>query len=189
MTPNLDPLKPATQASESTQSASIGELTQHNIETILELEKSEKQLLSRTDRFAKAIAKFGGSMPFVAFNLIFVTAWIIFNSLPGKVHFDPFPFNLLGLIAALEAILISTFILISQNLDAALTEQRNQLDLQINLLTEQENTKMLAMLTLIASKLGVEVSQDPHVAALEKTTEPEQIAAQIKEQRENDEST
>lgn len=186
MPTNLDALRHAKQRAENTPASSVGDLTQHNIQTILELEKSEKHLLSRTDRFAKAIAKFGGSMPFVAFNLIFVTAWIIFNSWPGKVHFDPFPFNLLGLMASVEAILISTFILISQNHDAALAEQRNQLDLQINLLAEQENTKMLAMLKLIANKLGVDVSQDPDVEVLEQMTEPEQLAAQIKELREHD---
>lgn len=171
-------------AGAAAQSTSVGELIQHNIETILELEKSEKRLLSRTDRFAKIIARFGGSMKFVAFNLIFATAWIVFNSWPGRLPLDPFPFNLLGLMASLEAILLSTFILISQNRDAELAEERNQLELQINLLAEQENTKMLGMLKLIANKLDIDVSQYPEVEVLEKITEPEELAAQIKELRE-----
>lgn len=125
-------------------------------------------------------------MGFVAANLLFVIGWILFNTLMSdNRHFDPYPFSLLSLIASLEAIFLSTFILISQNQDAALAEQRNQLELQINLLTEQENTKMLAMLKLIAKKLGVDVSRDPDVDVLEQMTEPEQLAAQIKELREH----
>lgn len=186
MPTNLDALRHAKQRAENAPASSVGDLTQHNIETILELERAGKKLLSPMDRFAKAIAKFGGSMTFVAVNVILVCGWIIANTLPGTVHFDPFPFSFLGLIAALEAIFLSTFILISQNQDAALAEQRNQLELQINLLTEQENTKILAMLKLIANKLGVDVSQDPDVDVLEQMTEPEQLAAQIKELREHD---
>ena len=167
----------------------VAQLTRHNIETILELEKAGKEQLTAIDRVAQVIAKFGGSMGFVAANLIVVTGWILFNTLmPAADRFDPFPFSLLSLVASLEAIFLSTFILISQNQDAALAEQRNQLELQINLLTEQENTKMLAMLKLIARKLEVDVSQDPDVDVLEQATEPEQLAEQIKELREQDES-
>lgn len=171
------------------QPGSVEQLTRHNIETILELEKAGKEKLTTVDRLAKAIAKFGGSMGFVAVNLIVVTGWILFNTfMPETSHFDPFPFSLLSLVASLEAIFLSTFILISQNQDAALAEQRNQLELQINLLTEQENTKMLAMLKLIANKLDIDVSQDPDVDVLEQATEPEQLAKQIKQLRERDES-
>lgn len=186
MPANPDALRHAKQRAKNKPASSVGDLTQHNIETILELERADKELLSPMGRFAKAIAKFGGSMKFIALNIILVSGWIIANTLPGTVHFDPYPFNFLGLIAALEAIFLSTFILISQNQDTALAEQRNQLDLQINLLTEQENTKMLALLKLIANKLGVDMSQDPDVDVLEQMTEPEQLAAQIKELREHD---
>jgi len=79
----------------------------------------------------------------------------------------------------LEAIFLSTFILISENRDARLSERRNQLDLQINLLTEQENTKMLTMLEQIAHKLGVDVSHDPTLEVLEQSTQPEKLVEQI----------
>ena len=72
-----------------------------------------------------------------------------------------------------------TFILISQNRDARLSERRNQLDLQINLLTEQENTKMLTMLKQIADKVGADVNQDPTLAVLEQATQPEKLVEQI----------
>ena len=57
---------------------------------------------------------------------------------------------------SLEAIFLSTFILISQNQDTRISERRNHLDLQINLLSEQENTKMLMMLQAIAEKVGAD---------------------------------
>jgi uncharacterized membrane protein len=62
---------------------------------------------------------------------------------------------------SLEAIFLSTFILISQNHETRLSERRNQLDLQVNLLSEQENTKMLTIIARIAKKLGVRTDDDP----------------------------
>ncbi len=93
--------------------------------------------------------------------------------------FDPYPFPLLTLIVSLEAIFLSTFILISQNRDVRLSERRSQLDLQINLLTERENTKMLTMLKQIADKVGADVSQDPSLTVLEQVTEPAKLVEQI----------
>jgi uncharacterized membrane protein len=79
----------------------------------------------------------------------------------------------------LEAIFLSTFILISQNHETGLSERRNQLDLQINLLTEQENTKMLRMLERIAGKLGVRTDDDPTLQVLGQATHPEKLVEQI----------
>jgi uncharacterized membrane protein len=62
----------------------------------------------------------------------------IIYGLVRKDGFDPFPFQLLTLIVSLEAIFLSTFILISQNRDMQLAERRNHLDLQINLLTDRK---------------------------------------------------
>ncbi|HEX5603947.1 MAG TPA: DUF1003 domain-containing protein, partial [Pyrinomonadaceae bacterium] len=79
----------------------------------------------------------------------------------------------------------STFILISQNQDTRITERRNHLDLQINLLSEQENTKMLMLLQAIAEKLGTEIEPDDDVTVLAQETELEKVVAQI-EQHEDD---
>ena len=80
---------------------------------------------------------------------------------------------------SLEAIFLSTFILISENRQAKVDERRSHLDLQINLLTEQENTKMLQLLRGIAEKVGVDCSGDPDIHVLEQATRPEELAAQI----------
>jgi uncharacterized membrane protein len=102
---------------------------------------------------------------------------------PGISHFDPFPFNFLTLIVSLEAIFLSTFILISQNHETRLSERRNQLDLQVNLLSEQENTKMLTILERIATKVGVSTDDDPSVQVLEQSTRPEKLVDQIEQAR------
>jgi uncharacterized membrane protein len=114
-----------------------------------------------------------------AFNR--VSGWIIINIIPGVGHFDPFPFTFLTLVVSLEAIFLSTFILISQNHETRLSERRNQLDLQINLLTEQENTKMLTLLARIAKKVGARRDDDPHLQVLEQATQPEKLVDQIEE--------
>jgi uncharacterized membrane protein len=93
--------------------------------------------------------------------------------------FDPYPFNFLTLVVSLEAIFLSTFILISGNRQARLDERRSHLDLQINLLSEQENTKMLKLLQQIADKVGIECDGDPDISVLEQATRPEELAAQI----------
>jgi uncharacterized membrane protein len=90
----------------------------------------------------------------------------------------------LTFVVSLEAIFLSTFILISQNQDTRISERRNHLDLQINLLSEQENTKMLAMLQAIAKKVGAEIEPDEDVTALAQETELEKVVAQIEQHEE-----
>ena len=113
--------------------------------------------------------------------VIWFAGWILANSLPGFRPFDPFPFTFLTLVVSLEAIFLSTFILISQNHETRLSERRNQLDLQVNLLTEQENTKMLRMLERIAEKVGANTDDDPSLQVLDQATNPEKLVEQIEQ--------
>jgi len=161
--------------------STVEDITKVNVQTIGRLEEAAKAERAKSDQIADVIANFCGSMPFVWAHLIWFAAWIIINTMPGVDHFDPFPFNFLTLIVSLEAIFLSTFILISQNHETRLSERRNQLDLQINLLTEQENTKMLTLLGRIAEKVGVKIDDDPSLQVLEQATRPEQLVDQIEE--------
>ena len=160
---------------------SAHDLTQRNVELIRELEEAAKQERTRSDQVAAAIANFCGSMAFVWVHVIWFGGWILINFVPGLPHIDPFPFTFLTLVVSLEAIFLSTFILISQNHDTKISERRNHLDLQINLLSEQENTKMIAMLQAIAAKVGAEIGQDTHLQALSEHVEPERLVQQIDE--------
>jgi uncharacterized membrane protein len=130
---------------------------------------------------AEVIAGFCGSMTFVWVHVIWFGGWVILNLLPAVKHVDPFPFTFLTLVVSLEAIFLSTFILISQNHDSRVSEKRNHLDLQINLLSEQENTQILTILQQIAAKVGADVSHDSHAEVLEQKTNPEKLVEQIEQ--------
>src|SRR5882762_5739471 len=185
MGPNtMSNTKSSTPRSKPTQrgtskEGSVDDLTQRNVELIRQLEESAKRERTRSDLVAEAIANFCGSMTFVWVHVVWFGGWILINVAPRLPHIDPFPFTFLTLVVSLEAIFLSTFILISQNHDTKISERRNHLDLQINLLSEQENTKMIAMLQAIAAKVGVELNEDSHLQALSEDTEPEKLVRQI----------
>jgi uncharacterized membrane protein len=167
-------------------SGPAGRLTEKNVEAIHEIEKTEKAKRTKAETVADAIARFCGSMVFVWINAAWFATWIVINTLPGIEPFDPFPFTFLTLTVSLEAIFLSIFILISQNFETKLAERRNHLDLQINLLSEQENTKMIEMLQAITEKLGIDVGDDPHTEQLRQETHPEHLAHEIDRRREKD---
>ncbi|HLO97674.1 MAG TPA: DUF1003 domain-containing protein [Fimbriimonas sp.] len=122
---------------------------------------SQRTLL---DRFAdKLTAKFG-TTSFLIGNVVLFAAWIAANSrVFGFKPFDPFPFNLLTMVVSLEAIVLSIVVLISQNRQAKVAEFREEVDLQVNLMAEKENIKMIEMLAMLLEKHGIDVSNDPEV--------------------------
>jgi len=178
-------LKPelATQRrpSDDSSEGSLSSLTKRNVEIIAELEKAADAERSLTDRLADAISRFVGSMRFVYIHIVWFGVWIAASSLPfipAAWRFDPFPFTFLTFVVSLEAIFLSTFILISQNHEEHIARRRNHLDLQINLLSEQENSQMLKMLDAIHQQL--QIGCDPAAQALKEETRPEAMVDQIK---------
>ena len=93
----------------------IDEVTQRNVQMIEQLREADNANRSRADRIADFIARFCGSMTFVWVHVIWFGGWLLINSLDGTEHFDPYPFTFLTFVVSLEAIFLSTFILISQN--------------------------------------------------------------------------
>ena len=164
--------------SSSLEVRTVDELTERNVHTVARLDAAAQAKRTPTDRAVDSITGFCGRMAFVWVHIAWFTVWILLNTLPRFKHFDPFPFQFLTLAVSLEAIFLSTFILISQNRQGRLAERRNHLDLQINLLSEQENTKMLMMLEAIARHLQVPET-DPEVSVLEEATQPERLVEQI----------
>ncbi len=161
-------------------SGRLTDLTRRNVEVIAQLEKAAGAKRSRADHLADYISGFVGSMVFVYIHVLWFTIWIIANSasvVPTEWHFDPYPYTFLTFVVSLEAIFLSTFILISQNHEERLARRRNHLDLQINLLSEQENSKILKMLASIERRL--QIGDDPEIRALVEDTEPEKVVAQI----------
>lgn len=177
----------ASPGRESFKKRSADQLTERNVELIQQLEDVAKQERTKSDLVAEVIANFCGSMTFVWVHVAWFGGWITLNLIPGIRHLDPFPFTFLTLVVSLEAIFLSTFILISQNHDSKINERRNHLDLQINLLSEQENTRMITLLRAIAEKLECEIPNDSELDILSEETDPQKVVAQI-EQRENDQN-
>jgi uncharacterized membrane protein len=170
----------ATPAAHAYRNArSVEELTERNVRAIAALEDEAQAQRSTAAKIVGRVTAFCGTIEFAALHVLLFSGWIALNSWPGLRPLDPFPFTFLTLMVSLEAIFLSTFILITQNEEARLTDRRNALDLQINLLTEQENTKMLHILERIAERVGADVSDDPTIAVLEQATRPQVLAEQI----------
>lgn len=123
-----------------------------------------------------------GSVPFLTINIIWFVSWLFINTgfFPGIVPFDPYPFGLLTTVVSLEAIILATFVLISQNRLSKIDDLREEIDLQVDIITEQELTKALRMLAKLLEKNGVDMSKDEelqpmldpiHVEKIEKALE------------------
>jgi uncharacterized membrane protein len=169
------------------QALTLDDLTKRNIETIAQLEEAAQRSKTAADRLADKITHFAGSMRFVYLHVVWFAGWIVFNTaglVPEQWRIDPFPFTFLTFVVSLEAIFLSTFILITQNHEERQMEKRNLLDLQINLLSEQENSKMLLMLEAIQKRLGI-ANDDPEVEVLEESTRPDALLNQIETAIEN----
>jgi uncharacterized membrane protein len=158
---------------------SVADVTRENVQAMRKLEELALAQHTVADRIAEFVAKFCGSITFVWIHAVVFAVWVAWNVLPGLPRFDPYPFTFLTLCVSLEAIFLSSFILIAQNYEMRITERRNQLDLQINLLAEQENTKMLQLMDRMAKKMGLYEEDDPEIKVLEQATRPETLARQI----------
>lgn len=138
---------------------------------------------SWTERLADNLSAIFGSVEFILLNFLWFGTWIAWNTelIPGAVPFDPFPFGLLTMIVSLEAIFLSLFILVSQNRASKVDDLREEVDLNINLLTEQEVTKLLHMVDDIHRHLKLNKSHDKQLTALKKETSVRKIEADIEQ--------
>ena len=152
--------------------------TRSNVFKIAEMEEADRAKRTIGEKIAEMVAGFCGSMTFVYVHIVLFGGWLTINSGLFGIEFDPFPFTFLTLVVSLEAIFLSTFILISQNQETRLTERRNHLDLQINMLAEQESTKTLELLQRVAEKVGVPCGDEETQALLE-PMEPGELLKQI----------
>ena len=158
----------------------LSNVIERNIRTIIHLRRKAASERSMQDRIADVITSFSGRMVFVYVHIVWFGVWILLNTGSfGVQPFDPFPYGLLTMIVSLEAIFLSTFVLISQNRLSQEAEHRADLDMHIGLLTEHELTRVLQMLDAIQDKLGIENDADSELADLEMETRPEDVLAEI----------
>ena len=154
-----------------------------NIMAIAHLEQDATAARSPGERMGDAIARHAGSLWFISCHAIWFTGWIILNTvrLRGIRAFDPFPYQFLTLIVSLEAIFLALFILMSQSRASKQADVRSHLNLQIDLLAEQESTKMLQMLQKLCEHQGLSIGNDPEVERLKNPTVPETLLKELKD--------
>ena len=154
--------------------------TERNVDSVSAMEQEALDERSLGARVADNIVLNAGQFWFVACHVVFFAVWLLLNCVgPARLRFDPFPCPILSLVVALEAIFLVLFILISENRSNLQAEKRNHLDLQINLLAEHENTKMLQMLQALCEHHGLVISKDPEIAELATRTEPQDVLRQL----------
>jgi len=149
-----------------------------NVRAVAELEQQAIHSRTRFERFTDAISEAAGSVAFIVVHITWFAVWITVN-LTGR-PFDHPPFGLLNLILSLEAIVLTSFVLMTQNRMTRHADKRAHLDLQINLLAEQELTATLHMLHALCRQAGVRVTvRDARVEELLKETDIQQLVGTL----------
>ena len=146
----------------------LASVLNRNIDALQQRRRKEEHKASTQDKIAEVVTAFTGSMAFVYIHLAAFGLWIGFNVglVPVVKPWDP-TFVILATEASVEAIFLSTFVLISQNRAAALADKRADLDLQINLLSEHEITRLLSVVIAIATASGIKLDDRTELAELE----------------------
>ena len=160
-------------------------MVERNIKALLERKQREDKERSAENRIADAITAFVGSMTFVYIHIVFFGTWILWNmGWLGLKPFDP-SLVILAMEASVEAIFLSTFVLISQNRMSAQADKRAELDLQVSLLTEHEVTHLIKMVKAIAQKMDIAESGNPEIEELEKDVAPEKVMDSMEQHQEH----
>jgi uncharacterized membrane protein len=157
---------------------------ERNINALVERRRRERRTATRQEKLADAITMFTGSMWFVYVHLALFAFWIVANLhwIPGVPAWDE-SFVVLAMIASVEAIFLSTFVLISQNRMTADADKRADLDLQISLLSEHELTKVARLLTQIAARLEVRPEDESELKEAARDIAPERVLDRLDETR------
>lgn len=146
----------------------------HQIKSLMAKAKYRGTLV---ERFAEAVVTWFGSTTFLVANIIWFVVWIMVNTslVPGVDVFDPFPFSLLTTVVSLEAIALSILVLMAQNRAAKIGDLREEMDLQLDIITEKELTKALEILSLMAEKQGLDLSKDEALQEMLEEVDREKI--------------
>ncbi len=140
---------------------------------------AEVRMHSFEDRASAAITNFAGSMKFVYLHTLWFGLWIVVNGGImlamglGVVPFDPFPFGFLTLVVSLEAIFLSTFVMIAQNRLAAVADARAQTDFEVNVRAEREVSELLHLVRALVEHHATEAEAEAEAAAAAHAAQPD----------------
>lgn len=172
--------------------ATLAGVMQENIRALVSIREQMAGERSVESRIAGAITAYVGTMVFVYLHVLLFGGWILLNSglIESIVPWDPYPFVMLAMAASVEAIFLSTFVLIGQKRMTRLSERRAELDLQINLLAEHEITRLITLTDAIARHLGVPIHRGPGFEDLKQNVDPDEVLREIdKAERQLDEQS
>ena len=150
-------------------------VVERNVNALLHRKKEEDRKRTFQERMVDSVTAFAGSMLSLYAHLIFFGTWIILNL--GWINLKPFDpnFIILATFAAVEAIFLTTFVLIGQKRMNAQADKWAELDLQVSLLTEHEITRVMNLVTAIAKKMQIEEAHDKEIEELSKDIHPEKV--------------
>jgi uncharacterized membrane protein len=167
---------------EKNESQLVG-LVEKNITALVNRQIKEEREKPFEERIAERIGRFTGNLAFIYTHAIIFGIWIIWNvGWLGLKPFDP-DFNWLQIVTQVEAIFLTTFILMSQNSLDAQADKRADLDLQVSLLSEHEITRLITMVKGIAQKLEIEEAKDPEIDELSKEVVPEKLLDKLETEK------
>jgi uncharacterized membrane protein len=178
---------PSSSSSDQAAQPHLAQVVERNIKALLERQQREDRQRTWQDRTADAVTKFTGSMAFVFIHLALFAGWILWNT--GWLGLKPFDESLviLAMFASVEAIFLSTFVLISQNRMAALADKRADLNLQVSLLSEHEITRLVVLVQQIAQKMDIRAAHDPEIPELAQDVHPERVLDTIEKHQQKQE--
>ncbi len=145
----------------------------------IKAKKNAKRTLM--ERLADMMTSAFGSSTFLIFNAILFIAWVLVNTgnIKGIIPFDPFPFNLLTTVVSLEAIILAIFVLIAQNRTSKIDDLREEIHLQLNIISEKEITKLIKMTALLLDRHGIDLSNDPELKKMIRPFSEEEIEKRL----------
>jgi uncharacterized membrane protein len=161
---------------------SLNSSLRRNIDALRRRREEEEAHATLQERVARAITHFAGCMRFVYLHVALYGFWVVANLgwIPGLKPWDP-TFVILAMIASVEAIFLSTFILITQNRMARAAEHRAELDVQISLLAEAEITKLVELVSDIAERMNLPAAEEPEIQEMKRQVAPEAVLDAIEE--------
>lgn len=177
-----------TEGTDRDQRQKLSQVLDRNISALLERRAEDERSQTTEDRIAGAISRFAGSMPFVYIHLVVFGIWIIANLgwIPGVRAFDP-SLVILAMVASVEAIFISTFVMINQNRMAEAEDKRAELSLQISLLSEHETTQLISMVSAIVRHFDIPTDvAHADIEEMKRNVPPELVLEEIERKREDE---
>ncbi|MHC5610519.1 MAG: DUF1003 domain-containing protein [Nostoc sp.] len=165
--------------------APLPESISQNIETIIALHKRYEKDVPQHQRVVETVTGFFGRPSFLYSILLGIILWVTPNVLPRRLaipRFDPFPFAWLQFSLTAGSLLVTAGVLIKQERQEKLAEQRAQLSLQLNLLSEQKIAKLISLVEELRHDIpNVKNRSDPEAEIMKSPTDPHAIIDVLEE--------